>query len=593
MTWFGACSANSSDGFVQGGTGGANAQDGAAASAGALQDGPAVIDMPIIETCTPGCSNDFKSTLNCDGTQSPCGPDELCAAGSCKGACRAAQDNRSSVGCDYFPVMMTGAFKAANGCFAVFVANTWDGSAKVQIDYRGNALDSSTFGRIPTGTGGGLSYAPFDPDQGVAAGSVAIFFLAGPSDSAGSEPMPCPTNIQPALTSSVQVEGTGIGQAFHLSSSVPVVAYQVLPYGGGSAAVTGASLLLPTSAWDTNYIAVNAYPHSDTGGTATRPSLNLVAMQNDTEVTLLPNASVEGGPGIAPSPANSPLKIVLQRGQHAQITQDAELTGSPIESTKPIGLMAGHECLNVPPQAAYCDHAEQQIPPVRALGFEYVAVSYRQRSSMPENPPWRLIGGVDATELRFDPPSIHEPQTINLGQILAFDTPEPFVVRSQDKEHPFLVTHYMTGSSTVLDGYGDADFVRIVPPGQYLERYVFFTDPTYPETNLVVVRTKGSAGFADVTLDCAGALSGWQPVGSDGRFEYTRTDLVRHQFEPQGACSNGPHTMWSEAPFGLWVWGWGTPETNPSIFTANVSYGYPAGENVVPINEVYVPPVPK
>ena len=30
-----------------------------------------------------------------------------------------------------------------------------------------------------------------------------------------------------------------------------------------------------------------------------------------------------------------------------------------------------------------------------------------------------------------------------------------------------------------------------------------------------------------------------------------------------------------------------------TIFTANVSYGYPAGENVVQINTVYIPPTPK
>jgi hypothetical protein len=159
----------------------------------------------------------------------------------------------------------------------------------------------------------------------------------------------------------------------------------------------------------------------------------------------------------------------------------------------------------------------------------------------------------------------------------------------------------MSGSTTVQEGYGDADFVRITAADQYLDRYVFFTDPTYPETNLVVIRKKGPKSFADVTLDCAGGpLAGWQPIGQSGEFELTRTDLVRHNFEPQGACNNGRHEMASTAPFGLWVWGWGTPETSGGtcdpgggIFTCNVSYGYPAGENVTPINNVVVPPTPK
>jgi hypothetical protein len=49
--------------------------------------------------------------------------------------------------------------------------------------------------------------------------------------------------------------------------------------------------------------------------------------------------------------------------------------------------------------------------------------------------------------------------------------------------------------------------------------------------------------------------------------------------------------MSSAEAFGLWVWGWGTPETDP-VFTANVSYGYPAGEGLIPINEVVVSVIP-
>jgi hypothetical protein len=150
-----------------------------------------------------------------------------------------------------------------------------------------------------------------------------------------------------------------------------------------------------------------------------------------------------------------------------------------------------------------------------------------------------------------------------------------------------LLFNYMTGSTVVSSGYGDPDFVRSVPPGQYLDRYVFFTDVTYPETNLVVVRRHGGA---DVTLDCAGVLGGFTPIGAS-QYEYARVDLVRHDFAPQGGCNTGRREMSSADPFGLWVWGWGTPET--ATYTADVSYGYPAGERVAPINGVSVPPIPR
>ena len=65
-------------------------------------------------------------------------------------------------------------------------------------------------------------------------------------------------------------------------------------------------------------------------------------------------------------------------------------------------------------------------------------------------------------------------------------------------------------------------------------------------------------------------------------------DLISHDFQNVGSCSTGRHEIHSNGKFGLWVWGWGTPETTPS--TWNVSYGYPGGMNVQPINQVVLVP---
>jgi hypothetical protein len=128
-----------------------------------------------------------------------------------------------------------------------------------------------------------------------------------------------------------------------------------------------------------------------------------------------------------------------------------------------------------------------------------------------------------------------------------------------------------------------------------------YTDPTYPETNLVVVRAKGKHGFKDVTLDCAGPLNRWRPVGTSGDYEYTRIDLQRHNFEKQGNCDNGRHEIKSDAPFGVTVWGWGSKESGgvarlpqaPGFYSQAVSYAYPAGMAIEPINQVFVPAIPK
>ena len=523
------------------------------------------------EVCAQQCSADLHSITDCKGNVI-----EACANGTacdpttytCQDACQAAEANHRSVGCDYYATQMD---TLMNGyCFAVFVANTWTAPAKITVEYRGQTLQTQNFTRIPTGSGPTLTHGTYDANIGVPPGEVAILFLGGTQGAAPN----CP--VVPAAPQA-SFAGTGISDAFHIKTDVPVVAYQINPYGGGSVAVTAASLLLPTSVWDLNYVAVNVSPAS-----VGNPSLNIVAKEDGTQVMFTPNAQVVGGTGVPGGAPGTPITISLNKGQHAQITQPTELTGSAITSTKPIGFMAGQTCMRMPSETFYCDHGEQMVPPVKALGSRYVGVMYRPRVATETQTFWRIVGAVDGTTLTYST-NVGGPVTINKGQQVIFQTGTPFVVQSQDADHPFMLFTYMTSSQHVSDGFGDPDFVTSVPPEQYLTQYVFFTDPTYPETNLVVVRARGSDGqFHDVSLDCSGPLTGWTPIGTD--FEFTRKDLMTGNFAGVGNCSTGRHEMKSDAPFGLWVWGWGTPQT--STFTANVSYGYPGGMNVAPINTV-------
>src|SRR5690606_29402204 len=104
---------------------------------------------------------------------------------------------------------------------------------------------------------------------------------------------------------------------------------------------------------------------------------------------------------------------------------------------KPIGVMAGHMQLNVPVGVSYADHAEQMIPPVRAMGSRYVGVMHRQRMNEPAV--WRVVGAVDGTTLSWTGNLAGAPASINRGQVAELQTSEPFVVESQDDKHPFML----------------------------------------------------------------------------------------------------------------------------------------------------------
>src|SRR5262249_45479627 len=156
---------------------------------------------------------------------------------------------------------------------------------------------------------------------------------------------------------------------------------------------------------------------------------------------------------------------------------------------------------------------------------EYLAAPYatRRKDMQPESIPYRIVGTVDGTTLDYDPPTDGAPPTLASGQVVDFETTLAFRVRSQDADHPFYVAQTLpgcevSGGSRTGSCLGDEEVVNIPPPAQFLSKYVFFADPTYPTTSLVLTRKRTSTGFHDVTIDCAGQLVGWLPVGGAGDY---------------------------------------------------------------------------
>ncbi|HEY8041518.1 MAG TPA: IgGFc-binding protein, partial [Polyangiaceae bacterium] len=374
--------------------------------------------------CQNKCSTDGHTVLDCSGYPvQTCPPDQVCGGGACLDACAAATANKSTIGCDYYSVDPDVIQEGQGACFAAYLANTSAKAVTIGVERAGQTFDATKIAVIPSGNGTTIKYTPL-PGGVLPPGQVAIVFLAQSPNPIGSlGAVTCP--VAPAITTTdASAHGTTYGSAFHITTSEPVVAYDIFPYGGGNAAMTSATLLVPTSAWDTNYIAVNAFPASQIAAQAgAMPSLDIVAMEDGTTVTINAPVAIQPGTGVAGGAPNTPQTYDLAKGQVLQFTQVDELTGSPIQSNKPIGVWGAASCLNIDPNTCCCDSAHQQIPPVKALGSEYVGVRYRNRSDTgpDEAPPWRLVGAVDGTALTWLPSApAGAPTVLNEGQVAEF-----------------------------------------------------------------------------------------------------------------------------------------------------------------------------
>ncbi len=559
------------------------------ASAGSPDAGGADTSSPV----DLRCSGDLRDVTDSAGNVVlTCPPDQGCANGVCVGACDAAAASKGSVGCDFVVATPSMSPSIKPPCFAVFVANNWPSDAELTIERDGVSYSATTFGRVPDGSADAAAW-PAVPASGLASESVAVLFLSSDPDANNAGPQTCP--ITPAVNAPngtavfTYVSGgermqTGIGEAWHITSSVPISAYDIHPYGGASTFVPSAELILPTTAWGDTYVAASPVASLGPGWG------QVVASVDGTTIEVSPTVALPPGPGVVAAPVGQTTTYHLDAGQYIQWQDAGDIAGSLLTADKPISFTGGngYVCLlTATASDGGCDAVHQMIPPLAALGSEYVASPHatRRLDLQPESIKYRLVGAVDGVQLTYEPAIGGAPATLAAGQAVELETTLPFVVRSQDDMHPFYVAQYMSGCRVVSgsrpatsagDGcVGDEEFVNVLPPAQWLNSYVFFTDPTFATTNLVVTRKATGSVFQDVTIECLGTVTGWQTIGA-GQYEVAYVDLRRGA--DVGACRPGRQAARSAGPFGITVWG----------LDQASSYAYPAGGNVARINPVTV-----
>ncbi len=540
------------------------------------------------------CSPDLQDVIDGDGQiYESCAADEGCKDGACVPACEAAEASQANFGCEFLVPTPPSYPYALPPCFAVFVTNSWGHPAQLEVWRDGQALDAE-FARLVTPGLDPEDWPPL-PDVGLPAGSVGVLYLSSDPNAIMPEnqvPLTCPHT--PAIDASTQLDGTGRSASFEITSDIPLTAYDILPFGGARSHFPSAELLFPTSVWDDNYVTV-----APPVGTHNVPGplwMQIVGLEDGTSVEVLGSAQIVAGGGLAGAQIGEPAAYSVDAGEYLQLQfapQTGDGAGTVVKADKPVAVHAGNRFIRLQPTPAPGgEAAHQQLSAVSALGFEYVASPYETRRAdlEPEEVDYRVVGVVDGTQLSYAPAIPGAPQTLAQGEVVDFATALPFEISSQGDTHPFALTQLMdtanlpggTRPGATAPGFapalGDEEFVIVLPPGQFMNRYVFFTDPTYATTNLVFTRVDAGDGFQDVEVDCLGTITGWQPVGDGGAYEVATADLMRADIGVNG-CENGLHEASSDAPFGLVVWG----------LDSYSSYAYPAGGNALELTDVEVP----
>lgn len=475
--------------------------------------------------CVPGerrCTGDQRALLACDDDGSalaelPCGDDERCLVDACLGPCDLAATTPSSIGCEFWARPEVFAEEAAIG--GLVVANAGDAAATVELWHQ------------PRGA----------RDQVLAGGPV---LLAPGASHAFAAPSQDWVNASRIYT----------GDTYRIVSDRPIVAYQHSPL--ASEYNNDASLLLPTHALGTTYIAA-AYP-SLSGASYFR----VIATADNTTVEWTPPRDAAGnGLPIPFVPAGATGSLVLHRGDTLRVGASAldepdvalqDLSGTIIRADKPIWVLGGNPCANVPLGAFACDHIEEVMPPLSTWGRTYVAAHAPIRGA--EAHPWRIFAGAAGVTVASEPPAPGLPHTFTAAGEWIELTLDHGVDLVLEADGPILPVHYLVGSAAGA-GFGDPAMVQMVAVEQHLRRYVFATALGYASEIVQVIRRQGGA---EVRVD-GEPVGDYRPVGD---FEIAEVVIAE-----------GGHVAESDEPFGIIGVGY-------QVYT---SYAYPGGMRLRPI----------
>ncbi len=501
-------------------------------------DPPAFTDPdaapPTAPTCQGlSCSRDLKKVLRgCAGAETvvtECGPDQGCGGGACVDACKSAELSKGSAGCSFWTLPPDDVAQGRGACFVAMVANTWDRAVSITAGLGSDPLDISKAVYTAEIKGKAITYTrlvgPLPP------GKVGLVFLAGSDPPVDPTAMVCPLGVTPALDQDPIRHGTAVTRAFHVQTDAPVSAYSIFPYGGRSRVLSDGDAALadvvvgeelrrdqscehrrrfggpvrPTHAADRR--ERGRHPGADATGRRSRRHLRCCERSRRHDDHVEPRAR----PGASGQPARQPLghadRDQQTRGRLRRLALHEHPGG--------VRLLRSHPAADRAVLAVGQRVCARAVP---AADHQIISTAGDAR----EDVPYSLVGAVDGTVLQYDPAKPRgAPETLAAGQIATFITDQAVVVRSQDAGHPFHASVYMTGSSSLMGAsrQGDPDFVVIAPSEQFLDRYVFFTDYTFPETSLTLVRRKTAKGFLPVELECAGEVTGWKPLGTGGLYE--------------------------------------------------------------------------
>jgi hypothetical protein len=330
------------------------------------------------------------------------------------------------------------------------------------------------------------------------------------------------------------LDGTGRGKhAYRVTSTLPIVAYQFNPLDNVDVFSNDASLLIPRSAFDSDYYGMTWPTLDRRSGTPSehdyRGYVTVVAWSDNTQIEVTPSAPVIASATQPALPAGAPATFTLDAFDTLNLeAKSGDLTGTRVHSAaSTFGVFVGHEAAvfgeSTPPDDTHtrgpccADHLEEMAFPTSTWGKTFTIARSKKRTN--ENDIIRVLAQKPSTTVTFTPPptSVVDGDCTSLGPG-TYCTVKIMTDTAIDSTEPILVGHYLqsaiwtgggNGTPVTTVGNGDPSLSFAVPTEQYRTDYTILVPNAYDANYLSIsAGPTGTVTVDGVSVDFESAAGG-------------------------------------------------------------------------------------
>ena len=299
----------------------------------------------------------------------------------------------------------------------------------------------------------------------------------------------------------------------------------------------------------------------------------LVGTEDNTTVTVVPTQTVtvpvdiQTNSGSRTVAAGSSFTFTIHRMQTFLIGVPLlDISGTSIVSDKPLTVVSGHECGNVP-LICCCQHITEQIPPTVTWGTKVFLTPYFGHSV---GPYFKVLTSESQTTLILTC-TLNNSLSSNTtylelaGDFVTFESPSNSSYCYIESDKPILVTQLGPSSGTNNNEYGDP-VISMIPSLEQHQQSITLVVPSFSRITMLYNVNIATTSKGPVLLNGQSISVTWNNIYNNGN----NTVGYGAQIQFNYSSTSVSYTITMQSTFSALVYGFGS----------NDGFSYSAGVNL-------------